>query len=98
MSKVSEALEPWVYDPMYKGDDAPDQPDPNEGKSEPDCCDECDWLEAQVDGWIDNQIKESKLEKSMDGWRTNEGGDGTWIDPAGGIHDDNDDDPARLYE
>ena len=42
MSKVSEALEPWVYDPMYKGDDAPDQPDPNEGlpgMGDPCCCD-----------------------------------------------------------
>ena len=27
MSKVSEALEPWVYDPFYKGDDQPDQPE-----------------------------------------------------------------------
>ena len=89
MSKVAEAIEPWVYDPMYKGDDAPDQPDPNEGKSEPDCCDECDWLESRVDIMIDNQIKEAKLEKAMGR---------TWIDPAGGIHDDNDDDPASSYE
>ena len=80
MSKVSEALEPWVYDPMYKGDDAPDQPDPNEGLPEPDCCDECDWLESKVEVMIDNQIKEPKLEKASKN---------KWIDPMGIEHDDN---------
>ena len=29
--------------------------------SEPDCCQECDYWEAQVDMHIDNQIKETKL-------------------------------------
>ena len=65
MSKVSEALEPWVYDHMYKGNDQPDQPDPNEGKS--DCCDECDYWESKIDVMIENQIKESRLEKASNG-------------------------------
>ena len=29
--------------------------------SKPDCCQECDYWEAQVDMHIDNQIKETKL-------------------------------------
>ncbi len=62
MSKVSEALEPWVYDSFYKGDDEPDQPDPDEGETG-DCCNECEYWESQVDVMIDNQIKESKMEK-----------------------------------
>ena len=28
---------------------------------DPDCCEECDYWEAQVDMHIDNQIKETKL-------------------------------------
>ena len=76
MSKVSEALEPWVYDPFYKGDDQPDQePEPN---GEGDCCNECDYWESQVDVNIENQIKESKLENN-----------GKWMDPMGIEHDDN---------
>jgi hypothetical protein len=68
MSRTSEALEPWLYDPMYKGNDQPDQPDPHEGHTgnEKDCCDECDYWEGQVDVWIENQIKEAQLEKAMD--------------------------------
>ena len=31
--------------------------------SEPDCCQECDYWESQVDLHIDNQIKESQLTK-----------------------------------
>ena len=91
MSKVSEALEPWVYDPMYKGDDQPDQPHPEEGHTgNSDCCNDCDYWESRVDLMIDNQIKEAKLEKLEDR--------GMWVDPVGGIHYDDEDDPAKQYE
>ena len=60
MSKVSEALEPWVYDPMYKGNDQPDQPDPNEGIY----CEECEYWDSRIELEIDNQIKEAKLERN----------------------------------
>jgi hypothetical protein len=39
---------------------------------------------------IDNQIKEAKLEKLEDR--------GMWVDPVGGIHYDDEDDPAKQYE
>ena len=47
---------------MQDWDDEPDQPDPDEGETG-DCCNECEYWESQVDVMIDNQIKESKMEK-----------------------------------
>ena len=56
MSRVSEALEPWVYDPKIP---EPDEPEIGNRIT----MTEQDYLESQVDVHIENQIKESKFDK-----------------------------------
>jgi hypothetical protein len=79
MSKVSEALEPWVYDPMYKGGDQPDQPHPEEGHTKnSDCCSSCDYWDEVLQEGSDSETRlPDPGSESLDGWFTPSGGDAT---------------------